>query len=83
MQEENEEDQLSIEQTDQAARWYLGVWNLLKADQVPPGIIINAAISNMTAIFDFYMTDEQQLNMLKVILDKITEEKSLATKDTH
>ena len=71
------------EQNDNAARYYLGLWNLLKVEQVSPSVIINSAISNMTAILDYYMTDEQQLHMLKVILDKITEEKSLTTNDTH
>ena len=74
-----DKDKLFEELTDQAAGYYLGLWNLLQKEGAPQAVIINAAINNLVAIFETYMSYEQQINMLDIMKKKIKEEHSLAS----
>ena len=71
------EEQRYEELTDQAAKWYIGVWNLLEKEEASSTVIINASINNMVAIMDRYMTGEQKLKMLETIIDQLKIEQSL------
>ena len=72
---ENEEKYTEL--TDQAAKYYLGLWNLLEQAEAPQAVIINASINNMLAIMDRYMSGEQKLKMLETIIDQLKIEQSL------
>ena len=65
---------------DQAAGYYIGLWNILKRDEAPPAIIINAAINNMMAILTYYMSNEQKLAMLETIIETVKAE--ISSKET-
>jgi len=68
---------------DDAAGYYLGLWNILKKDQAPPAVIINGAINNMLAILDYYMAKDTMLQTLENVLGRVSEEQSLSSNKSH
>ena len=74
---EEELEEACLVASEQARKYYLGLWNLLKNDEAPPSVIINESINNMLTVLDFYMTGEQKLEMLQTVLNNQKVEDSL------